>query len=149
MPAPVLVNDRGLPEPSPEVARRLRQVDPGLFLAMSPFARVWQVRRTWAEGDPRYRLAQEGALDPNNTFDIICTLPLDVSVEEAPGYLAQSFGQVADAEERKRWLDKLAHFNASGEAQAEAVADAAEEAVEAVLSAPRKGRRTKVTPSEG
>ncbi len=149
MPSPVLVNDRGLPEPSPEIQRRLRQVDPGLFLAMSPFTRAWQVRRTWSEGDPRYRLAQEGALDPNNTFDIVGSLPLDISVDEAPAYLAQTFGQVADASERKRWLDKLLAYNASGEAQAEVVQEAATAVVEAMVEPRTKGRRTKVTPSEG
>ena len=149
MPAPVLVNDRGLPEPSPEIARRLRQVDPGLFLAMSPFSPVWQIRRTWPEGDPRYRLAQAGELDPNNTFDIIGTLPLDCSVEEAPAYLAQTFGQVADASERKRWLDKVTQYNASGVGQAEVVEQAAQEAVETLAAPKTKGRRTKVTPTEG
>lgn len=138
MPAPVLVNDRGLPEPSPEIARRLRQVDPRLFLAKSPFAYAWQIRQTWAEGDPRWRLAQEGHLDPTNTFDIVGTLPLECSVEEAPAYLARQFGEVRDAGERQRWLDKVARFNASGEAQRAEVEEAVEATVEAVVAPKRR-----------
>jgi hypothetical protein len=86
-----LLNAAGLPEPSPEIQRRLRAVHPGLFLRfISHLPQAWAICMQWGEGDVRYAQVQAQTVAPDRTHDIIGYLPMDCSVDNAPGLLEHS-----------------------------------------------------------
>jgi hypothetical protein len=87
----VLLNARGLPEPSPEIQRRLREVHPDLSIRfVNPTIGSWAICLDWLPDDPRRAYVQRGELDPFNTTDIIGYLPMDCPVADAPAYVQQA-----------------------------------------------------------
>lgn len=94
MSAPLVLNDRGLPEPPADLQRRLRQIHDRLCLRYVQAAdAVWAVCVRWDEHDPRFGNVQSQVLDPDRAFDIVGYLPKDCSLNEAPAYLARMFRQ--------------------------------------------------------
>jgi hypothetical protein len=139
---PVLFNSAGVPEPSPEVQRRLRAIHPRLKLAFVQHApSAWAVRMTWDENDPRYAQVQSGRLPPDRAVDTIGYLPMDATADDAPGYLARMFRQYP-VDAVQSLVDRVTAFNATAPVQA-----AAEAAIADVLdssnpvAAPKASRR--------
>lgn len=89
-----LFNASGNPEPSPEIQRRLRAIDPRLSLRFHPdFSRHWSVRCEWKSDDRRWERVQGGDINPADAYDVIGWLPIDCSVEDAPAYLERTLAQ--------------------------------------------------------
>lgn len=81
----LVVNERGVPQPSEAVASRLRGLDPCLGLRCYQWGvtQQWALVYAWRDTDPRRARIQTGELDPNTAVDIIGYLPLDCSPEQA------------------------------------------------------------------
>lgn len=110
--AALIVNSAGLPEPSTDIIRRLKQVHPRLGLRFSQAQHlVWQITMDWAENDERHARVQRGELGAGSAFDIIGYLPLDCSVSEAPAFLAR-FLRESPVDEIKSLSGGLQRYNA-------------------------------------
>jgi hypothetical protein len=138
----VLLNERGMPEPSPEVQRRLRAIHPDLslrYVLSAPSA--WAVALTWGENDRRREMVRKGELPLDATYDIIGYLPMDASPDEAPAYLSRMFRQFP-REDVKGIADHVIDFNAI-EPVEKAVRQAAAEVLDSSNPAgtPKKRRR--------
>jgi hypothetical protein len=87
----------------PEVAEKLKDIDPRLFIrpAMSMYQDnveggsqqhhtwVWHVCLKWPEGDPRYARIQSGEIAPEHACDLVATIPAALRLDEVPGYVAR------------------------------------------------------------
>lgn len=88
----VLLNAAGVPEPSPEIRRRLQAIHGNLDIRfVEGINSHWAVTLGWSNDDRRREWIQSGKTDPAKAFDIIGYLPLDCPVEEAPAYLGKVF----------------------------------------------------------
>jgi hypothetical protein len=74
------------PEPPFGLPERLRALDARLGLLFLRDGR-WAITFEWSPTDPRRLHIQRGTHPPNRAFDIICILPSDCPLEQAPGYL--------------------------------------------------------------
>lgn len=130
MPGPVLVNPRGMLEPSPEVRRRLRQVHPGLDLKYSPAStHAWLITMDWAPGNERWQWVKDGTTNPADAWDTIGYLPLHCGVDDAPQYLHKALRE-HPVDAVKQLTGRLQHYNDLVAQQQVA------EVTEAVMSAP-------------
>ena len=112
MPA-LILNSVGLPEPSPEIQRRLRQVHHGLGLKFSKAAsHVWMVTMEWEREDPRWEMVKRQEMNPADAWDVIGFLPLDCSPDQAPGYLV-SILRTYPKESISRLSERMHHYNDS------------------------------------
>jgi hypothetical protein len=139
----ILLNERGNPEPSPDVQRRLRGVHPRLslrFVEVAPSS--WAVALEWADDDPRRERVRNGTLPLGSAYDIIGYLPMGASVDEAPAYLSRMFREYP-LDHVRSIADRIADFNAT-EPVREAVQAAAAEVLDSANPAGTpKGRRRK------
>lgn len=140
MPSPViLVNPAGIPEPSPEIQRRLREVHSGLKLRLlDTGVPTWSVCMQWQPDDRRWEWCQTGNYDAAMAYDIIGYLPLGCHPEEAPSYLEKMM-RTFPREDIQRLSDSVSSYNAS------VVNSAVEEAIGDMLdsanpSTVRRGR---------
>lgn len=126
----VLVNSAGTPEPSPEIARRLRQVHGNLHLRYLGYTgQHWAVCMEWGENDRRRAWIKEQQYDPASAYDIIGWLPLDCPVEQAPS-LVERFLRTATKEEYRKIAERVQAYNDDAPLR-----DAVEEAIAEVLDA--------------
>lgn len=124
----ILLNERGNPEPSPEIQRRLRGIHPRLSLRfMQSAPSHWAVVLGWDENEPRRERIRSGEIPLTSAIDIIGYLPIDASVDEAPGYLGRMF-RTYPSENVQSIADHIANFNAT-----EPLRDAVEAAAADVL----------------
>lgn len=124
----ILLNERGTPEPSPDIQRRLRAIHPRLSLKYVTAAPShWAVTLGWDDSDPRNERVRTGKLPIGSAYDIIGYLPMDAGVDDAPGYLARMFRQYP-MEHVQSIADHVAQFNATAPVQ-----QAVESAVAEVL----------------
>ena len=107
----VLYNAAGQTEPSPEIQRRLRAVDPHLSLRRNPSG-GWWVTTDWHERDPRRAMIQRGEVSAEDAWDLLCEIPLDCGAEEVPGYIAR-LQRVNGSAEVRRLIDGLERYNKS------------------------------------
>src|SRR4051812_36082371 len=83
-------NERGVPQASPMVTERLRQIDPALHLKaykLGDNGIQWAVLCDWPETDKRRTRIQVGELPASAAFDIVAWVPLAVSPDEIPAYV--------------------------------------------------------------
>ena len=86
----ILVNPAGIPEPSSEIQRRLREVHGGLKLRLiDTGVPTWGVCMEWQPDDRRWEWVQNESYDVRMAYDIIGYLPLGCSIDEAPAYLSK------------------------------------------------------------
>jgi hypothetical protein len=124
----VLLNAAGTPEPSPEIQRRLRGVDPHLHLRfVQAGGSHWAICWTWRDSDPRRERIQQRDLDPDKAYDIIGYLPMTCPADEAPAYLERSL-RTFPKDEIQRVADDIYRYNQSAPVNA-----ALEEAMAEVL----------------
>ena len=140
MPSPViLVNPAGIPEPSPEIQRRLREVHGGLKLRLiDTGVPTWAVCMEWQPDDRRWEWVQNESYDPKMAYSTIGYLPLECHPDEAPAYLSRMF-RTYPSEDIQRLSDSMSSYNAS------VVNSAVEEAIGDMLdsanpSTARRGR---------
>ena len=135
----ILVNPAGIPEPSPEIQRRLREVHSGLKLRlMDTEVPTWAVCMAWSPEDRRWAWVQTEQYDPKMAYDIIGYLPLGCSPDGAPSYLERMM-RTYPREDVQRMTESLARYNTS------VLASAADVAIGEVLdsanpSTERRGR---------
>ena len=135
---PVLLNSAGLPEPSPEVQRRLQAVDPHLKLQFVKGAGPsWAVSMRWHANDERWKRVQDGRADPNRAFDIIGYLPMDCGVDEAPAYLVRMLRDYPK-QEVQNMVERVAQWNKQDAGKAEV-----EQAVAEILDSPDPSQQKK------
>lgn len=109
--APLLVNSAGVPEPSSDIQRRLKQVHHGLSLRYTPAAQqCWLITMDWERNDPRWEMVKRQEMDPKDTWDVIGYLPVGCSPDEAPSYLEKSLRSYPK-EEVKRLGERIHHYN--------------------------------------
>lgn len=107
----VLLNSAGTPEPSPEISRRLRMVHPGLHLKLLGATQEhWAICMSWGENDSRREWVRRGEYNPDKAYDIVGYLPLDCSVDQAPGLLERSL-RAYPKEEMSRIADSVSAYN--------------------------------------
>lgn len=127
----VLLNSTGKPEPSPEIARRLRAIHAGLHLRyLDHTGQHWAICLTWPPEDRRWEWVQSGDNSPEQAYDIIGYLPLLCGPDEAPSYLERTFRQYPKDEVR-RMADAVLRWNTE-----QPIAQAAEAALAEVLDRP-------------
>jgi len=107
----ILVNPAGIPEPSPEIQRRLRAVHGGLKLRLiDTGVPTWGVCMEWQSDDRRWEWVQNESYDARMAYDIIGYLPLDCSIEEAPAYLGKML-RAYPVEDIQRLSDSVSNYN--------------------------------------
>lgn len=127
MPA-ILVNSVGLPEPSPDIQRRLQQVHHGLSLRYSPsVVGAWLITKEWERDDPRWEMVKRQEMAAADAWDSIGYLPMDCPTDQAPSYITKVFRAYPKDAVRKLG-DRIHHFNATAGQQQ--VAAAVEEVME-------------------
>lgn len=135
----ILVNPAGIPEPSPEIQRRLREVHGGLKLRLvDTGAPTWSVCMEWQPDDRRWEWVQTERYDPKMAYDIIGYLPLGCTPDEAPSYLEKMM-RTFPREDIQRLTNSVSNYNTS------VVNSAVEEAIGDMLdsanpSTVRRGR---------
>jgi len=135
----ILVNPAGIPEPSPMIQRRLREVHSGLSLRLMDMdPPTWAVCMAWSPEDRRWAWVQTEQYDPKMAYDIIGYLPLDCTPDEAPSYLSRMMRSYP-RQDVQHMADALSQYNSS------VVAAAADHAIGEVLdsanpSTERRGR---------
>ena len=140
----ILLNERGTPQPSLDIQRRLQAIHPRLslrFVVVAPSH--WAVTLAWDDSDPRKEQVRNGTLSLDSAYDIIGYLPMDASVDEAPAYLSRMFREYP-IDHVRNIADHVRHFNdtqpveAAVQAAASAVLDSANPA-----STPKRQRRSR------
>jgi hypothetical protein len=107
----ILVNPAGIPEPSPEIQRRLREVHGGLKLRlMDTGVPTWAVCMEWQPDDRRWEWVQTESYDPRKAHDIIGYLPLDCRPEESPAYLSRML-RTYPSGDIQRLADSVDNYN--------------------------------------
>ena len=69
-----------------QTAYNVDQTEPG---KISDLTWRWLLARHWPEGDPRWRMVDQG-YPRDKAFDRIGDLPADISLEQVPSYLKQA-----------------------------------------------------------
>lgn len=141
---PILLNAAGTPEPSPDIQRRLRGVDPRLYLRfLAGIDSHWAICFEWSADDTRRERIQQRDLDPDKAYDIVGYLPMQCPVEEAPAYLERSLRSFPKAE-IQRMADFVQQYNLGTPLQAvvdEALGDVLDQMDPTGLTIPRKRGR--------
>ena len=107
----ILVNPAGIPEPSPEIQRRLREVHGGLKLRLvDTGVPTWSVCMEWQPDDRRWEWCQTEQYDRKMAYDIIGYLPLGCSPDEAPSYLEKMM-RTFPREDIQRLSDSVSNYN--------------------------------------
>lgn len=138
--AAILLNERGTPEPSLDIQRRLLAIHPRLSLKyVSVAPSHWAVTLGWDDSDPRKERVRTGKLPLDSAYDIIGYLPMDAAVDEAPAYLSRMFREYP-LEHVRNIADHVRHFNDTQPVEA-AVQAAAAEVLDSANPASTKKRR--------
>lgn len=116
MPSPILFGASGNPEPSTDIVRRLRELDPRLDLTWLSGAGKWAVRMHWLPDDRRRERIKRGEMPSDVAFDIIGYLPVDCSVDEAPPLLARMLRYWPN-EDISKMVEGLTRWNSGGAQQ--------------------------------
>lgn len=135
----ILVNPAGIPEPSPEIQRRLREVHSGLKLRLTDTGvPTWSVCMEWQPEDRRWEWVQRESYDARRAYDIIGYLPLECSPDEAPAYLSKII-RTFPREDIQRLSDSVENYNTSvvNSAVEEAIGDMLDSANPSTI---RRGR---------
>lgn len=129
------------PIPPADIVERLKQIDPRLGLVFGEtldpktenMIPAWGLSMDWLPTDPRHRLVQAGRLPLDGCWDVLCYLPGDCGVDEAYGFVVQTFKALSGGREDVRKLLERAHtFNAKRREEILApVVELAEELIEA------------------
>ena len=107
----ILVNPAGIPEPSPEIQRRLRAVHGGLTLRLiDTGVPTWSVCMEWQPDDRRWEWVQKESYDARMAYDITGYLPLGCSVDEAPAHLSKMFREFP-RDDIQRLLNSVENYN--------------------------------------
>lgn len=107
----VLLNALGRPEPSPEVARRLKAIHAGLSMRwVAGSGENWAICMGWPSEDARWRYVQQGLTHQSDAFDIIGYLPMTCGPDEAGPYLERSF-RTFPREDIQRMSDAMDNWN--------------------------------------
>lgn len=86
-----MLNAAGLPEPSPDIQRRLRAVHPGLFLRFIPhLPESWAICLEWEKADARWAQVQAQEVPADRAHDIVGYLPMGCTADEAPALLERT-----------------------------------------------------------
>ena len=140
---PVLYNSAGRPEPSPEIARRLQAIDPGLKLQwVTGVAGNWAVTMRWPEHSPKWRTVQSGEVAPDRAWDILGWLPMDCPLDTAPPLIERMLRTFPNEDVQKlanavdRWNEKKA-----GQAEVEAAIAEVLDMPDPSATAPKKRGR--------
>jgi hypothetical protein len=143
---PIILNDRGQPEPSPFIMGCLKRVHAGLSLRHTPHTGPqWAILLQWQPDDRRWQYVQSGEMPPDSTFDIIGYLPMDCPLDDAPAYVAKVFRQSSRAEVQRMADAVLAH-NASAPVATmvdEAIAEVLDQVDPSAALPKRRGRPRK------
>lgn len=123
---PVLYNSAGRPEPSPEIARRLQAIDPGLKLQwVTGVAGNWAVTMRWPESSDKWRTVQSGEVAADRAWDILGWLPMDCAVDDAPALIERML-RTFPSEDVQKLAGAVGQWNVEKAGQAEveaAIAD--------------------------
>lgn len=123
-PTYMLVNTHNEPIPPSHVVKLLKEINPRLGLKWFPPGDLlpkgsWSIIEAWTPNDTRWKMIQEGKMDPGAAFDALGYLPEDCPVEQARGYLERYFiswkGTRADC---GKYLEKLNQYNLKQQAAA-------------------------------
>lgn len=115
----VLVDSAGVPEPSPEISRRLSAISPGLHLRfLRATQQHWAVCQTWGQNDARWGRIQSGEISPDRAFDILGYLPLDCPVEQSPALLERMLRTYPKDDVQKMADAVFAHNETAPQAEA-------------------------------
>jgi hypothetical protein len=135
----LILSAAGTPEPSSEIQKRLQRVHPDLALKyLAHIGQSWAVTMQWDANDRRQAQVRAQEIPASKAFDIIGYLPMDCSLDDAPGYLERML-RTFPSDASKRAADFVANeFAPASEALIEeAIEDAVRE------TGKRTGRRTK------
>lgn len=108
----MIFDARGRPAPSPEITKRLAQIDPAFHLRFveGPDRGWWALAQTWKTGDPRYQLIQRGDMHPDDNWDMLCQLPRDCTADEAYGFVVGTLKALAPTKQAAREMLNRVHL---------------------------------------
>lgn len=121
-PPPMVLGADGIPQPPTEIVQRLKQINPALGLKYAQQyggGHHWAVTFQWPEFDTRRKYIQAGELPAEDDHDIMCWLPADCSVNDAYGYVVNSFRN-GSTESARSLLDRVHEFNKNHKAALDA-----------------------------
>lgn len=140
----LLDGDQNPLAPSSVVAD-LQAINPRLGLNYHIAMRVFMVTLKWPENDPRREMIQRGEMSPDADFEILCPVPVNVSLDELTEWVRSQLVRVGNSREDVKRM--VAENEARAAAQNAAVLDNAKaEATEELMRdvtnpAPKHGRR--------
>lgn len=128
------------PVPSPEIVKRLKQIDDRLDLkyfvwpsrdyANTNMTQNWGIIQRWSQTDKRRQMIQLGQMKEDDDFDVLCWLPIDCSVEQAHDYLLRACkGKFKSSKDIEYVLNNIAKWNKEAAIPQE-VKELAEELIE-------------------
>ena len=108
----LVVGQGGIPIAPSEIVERVKRIHPALNLRFADgIGGVgWSITWEWPETDRRWQWVKDGRTDPAMAYDIIGYLPLDCSLDQAPGYLERSLRDYP-REEVSGLVNRMSHWN--------------------------------------
>lgn len=104
----ILRNAEGIPQSSPELQERLGRIHPNLRLKF--LDGTWAIQWMWREDDPRWARVRSFEIGPESAYDIVGYLPIDCSLDQAPGYIERSLKEYP-REEVSKLRERMNHWN--------------------------------------
>lgn len=108
-----LVRDvEGTPLPPSAVVDELRRRTQCPELGLRYCNVSWQLIWTWSANDHRRERIRKGEYPETSAYDIVGTLPIDCSVDQAPSY-AEKCLRSYPRDDARKLADAIAHYNVS------------------------------------
>lgn len=140
----LLDGDQNPLAPSSVVAD-LQAINPRLGLNYHIAMNVFMVTMKWPEHDPRREMIQRGEMAPDADFEILCPVPVNVSLDELTEWVRGQLVRVGATREDVRRMvteNEERAKKANADVLAKAKEDTKEELMKAVTNpAPKVGRR--------
>lgn len=111
----LIVNAAGQPAPPTEIVRRLQQIDDRLSLRFYPLGAnggQWALIERWVADDRRRQMIQRGEMAEDADFDLVGLIPLDITADDALGYIERSLVQRPQTkDDYQAMLSRVRHYN--------------------------------------
>lgn len=112
-----LVRDAGgVPQPPSHIVEELRTRTGDPCIGLRYASVEWQFIRTWPAHDKRWARIQNGEYPEDAAYDVIGTLPIDCSLDQAASYAERCLRDYP-VEEIRRLADSIAQYNVTGVAK--------------------------------
>lgn len=114
----VILDGLGHPLAPASVIADLQQINPRLGLQYHVGLHAFVVTLQWPEDDARYRMIQEGLINPASNYEILCPVPANISLDDLTGWIKTQLHRVsANRDDVRRMIEdneaRVAKHNAA------------------------------------